>query len=339
LKISEQIVLKNFQIESLISNNNYASAADYFFSSQMNSWEFLKKNYEALRNVQTKSFWFNGFKLKIQFNPGRIKSTSAEVDENSVKNRECFLCIKNLPEEQKGIKIRDDFILLCNPYPIFPQHFTISSFNHNPQRIIESFGELLELTRLLSPGYTVVYNGPACGASAPDHLHFQAGTKNFLPIENDIQLLKNDFGLIIREDEFITTSFIDDGLRRLISIESTEQKMIEKSFDKILKAYEKLSEAEPEPMMNILCYYDNEFGWNVIIFLRSKHRPECFYKNDSDRILISPAAIDLGGVVVTPREVDYIRTEKDLLQKIFSEVSLDKKTFSLLAEKVKAEFH
>jgi len=337
LKISEQIVLKNFQIESLISNNNYASAADYFFNSQINSWEFLKKNYEALRNVQTKSFWFNGFKLKIQFNPGRIKSTSAEVDENSVKNRECFLCIKNLPEEQKGIKIRDDFILLCNPYPIFPQHFTISSFNHNPQSIIESFGELLELAKLLSPRYTLAYNGPACGASAPDHLHFQAGTKNFMPIEDDIHQLKNDFGKVVQQDEFITTIFIDDELRKLIFIESTEQKELEKSFRTIYTTYKKILEEVVEPMMNIICSYNNDFGWSVIIFLRSKHRPECFYKTDLDRILISPAAIDLGGVVVTPREEDFIRTDKDLLLKIFCEVSVIKKTFSLLAEKVKTE--
>ena len=338
MKLSAQKFLNDAQIESFFSSNNYVSAADYLFNSQLNSWELLNKNYTALKNVQTKSFWFDGFKLKVQFNPERIKSTSAEVDENSVKNRECFLCVKNLPEEQKGIKIRDNFVLLCNPYPIFPRHFTISTFNHNPQRIIESFGELLELTRLLSTDYTVVYNGPACGASAPDHLHFQAGTKNFMPIENDIQQLKNDFGKIVQEDEFITTTFIDDGLRKLILIESAEQQMIENSFGTIYKEYEKISKTESEPMMNLLCNYDKEFGWSLIIFLRSKHRPECFYKNDPDKILISPAAIDLGGVVVTPREEDFVKVDKELLQQIFKEVSLDNETFSALAKKVKKGF-
>jgi len=331
-----QIVLEDFQIESLLNNNNYAAAADYLFNSQMKSWELLKKNYDALRNVQTESFWFNGVKLKVQFNPERFKSTSAEVDEDSVKNRECFLCVENLPDEQKGIKIRDDFIMLCNPYPIFPQHFTISSLNHKPQSISESFSEFLVMSRQLSPQYTLVYNGPACGASAPDHLHFQAGTKNFMPIENDIQQLKNDFGKIIQEDEIITTSFINDGFRRLILIESTEHKMIVKTFTRIYKAYEKLFQDDVEPMMNILCTYNSVFGWSVIIFLRSKHRPEYFYKNDPDRILISPAAIDLGGLVITPREEDFIRIDKELLQQIFREVSLDEKNFSLLAEKVKA---
>ena len=338
MKLPEQIVLKDFQIESLISNNSYADAADYLFNSQLNSWERMKENYNALKNIQTKSFWFDGFKLKVQFNPERMKSTSAEVDENAVKNRKCFLCIENLPDGQKGILLGDNFLLLCNPYPIFPQHFTISSLEHKPQQISDSFGEFLELAKLLSPRYTLVYNGPACGASAPDHLHFQAGTKNFMPIENDIQQLKNDFGKIVQEEEFITTTFIDDGLRKLILIEPTEQKMIEKSFRKIFKAFKKLSKAKSEPMLNILCTYNEEFGWSLIIFLRSKHRPECFYKNDPDRILISPAAIDLGGVVITPREEDFVRVDKELLLQIFKEVSLDKETFSALTKKVKKGF-
>jgi len=338
LKLPEQIALKDFQIENLISNNSYADAADYLFNSQLNSWELMKKNYNALKNIQTKSFWFDGFKLKVQFNPERIKSTAAEVDENSIANRKCFLCVENLPEEQRGILLLDNYFLLCNPYPIFPQHFTINAIKHKPQQISDSFREFLELAKLLAPRYTLVYNGPACGASAPNHLHFQAGTKNFIPIENDIQQLKNDFGKIIRDDELITTAFIDDSLRKLILIESTEQKVIENSFRKIIKAYDNLSKTESEPMMNILCTYNEEFGWSVIIFLRKKHRPECFYKTDSEKILISPAAIDLGGVVITPREEDFVRVDKELLQQIFGEVSFDRENFSVLAKKIINEF-
>jgi hypothetical protein len=339
LKLPEQIILDDVHIKNLISNSDFASAADYLFNSQLNSWGLQKKNYDTLQKVQTKSFWFDGFKLKVQFNPERIKSTSAEVDENSIKNRKCFLCIENLPEEQKGIFITDNFIILCNPYPIFPQHFTVSSLNHQPQMILESFSEFLELSKLLSPLYTLVYNGPACGASAPDHLHFQAGTSNFLPLENDIQQLKNDFGKIIQEGELITTLFIDDGLRRIVLIESTDKKKLEETFKVIFNLYEKLSEIKPEPLMNLICNYDLEFGWSVIIFLRSKHRPENFFKEDPQKLLISPAAIDLSGVIVTPREVDYLRVDKAILHQILNEVSLDKKTFSLLAEKVKAELH
>jgi ATP adenylyltransferase/5',5'''-P-1,P-4-tetraphosphate phosphorylase II len=330
-------IFNDLQSDGLISQNDYASAASYFFDSQLKSWPLMQKNYEARKNIQTKSFWFEGMKLKVQFNPERIKSTSADVDESSIANRSCFLCAENLPEEQKGILFRDNFILLCNPYPIFPQHFTIAALNHIPQRISEYFGEFLELSKLLSPLYTLIYNGPACGASAPDHLHFQAGTRKFIPIENDIQQMKNDFGNVIQDNKFITTTLINDGLHRIIFLESIEQSLLEITFQKIFREYENLSSSDPEPMMNLLCSYDKEFGWNVIIFLRSKHRPECFYKNDTDRILISPAAVDMGGLIVTPREEDFIRTNKDLLQKIFNEVSLHPKIFSLLTENIKAE--
>lgn len=339
MKIADEKILNDSQIQNLISNNEYSSAADYLFKSQLKSWLLMKKNYDTLKNILTKPFWFEGMKLKVQFNPERIKSTSADVNESSIAKRTCFLCTENLPEEQKGILLRDDFILLCNPYPIFPQHFTIAAIDHKQQRISEYFGEFLELSRLFSLNYTLIYNGPACGASAPDHLHFQVGTRQFIPIENDIQQMKNDFGATVQDNEFITTTFINDGLRKIIFIESFRQSLLEKSFRKIFREYENLSSAEPEPMMNLLCSYDKEFGWNVIIFLRSKHRPDCFYKNDPDKILISPAAVDLGGLIVAPREEDFIRTDKDLLQKIFNEVSFDQKTYSLLAEKIKTELN
>jgi hypothetical protein len=337
VKSLEEKIFIDPVIQNLIDQNDYAPAADHLFESQLKSWLLMKTNYDALKNIQTKSFWFDGFKFKVQFSPGRIISTSAIVDNNTISNRPCFLCVKNLPEGQKGIILRDKFILLCNPYPIFQKHFTIASLSHEPQRISEYFGELLELSKLLSPRYTLIYNGPACGASAPDHLHFQAGTKQFIPIENDIQQIKNDFGKMVQENESITTSFINDELRRIIFIESRDKSLIEKSFRRIFRIYEEVSSTEPEPMMNLLCNYDKEFGWSLIIFLRSKHRPDCFFKNDPDKILISPAAIDLGGLVISPRKEDFVRLDKDLLQQIINEVSIDQKTFSLIEEKIKAE--
>ncbi|MBK9097056.1 MAG: DUF4922 domain-containing protein [bacterium] len=339
MKLLDEKILNDSQIEFFIDNNDYSSAAEYLFNSQLKSWTLLKNNYEALKNVHLKSFWYEGFKIKVQFNLERIKSTSAKVDEDSIKNRKCFLCVENLPDEQKGLLLPDDFMLLCNPYPIFPQHFTICSVEHKPQRISKAFGELLEMTKLLSPKYSLIYNGPSCGASAPDHFHFQAGSKNFIPIENDIQQMKNDCGSIVQEEELITTSFINDGLRKIIFIESTDKSEIEKTFRVIYKVYEKLSSNTQEPMLNIVSAYDLAFGWSVIIFLRSKHRPEVFYKNEPDKLLISPAAIDLGGVVVTPREEDFHKIDKEILGQIFNEVSLDKTTFSRIEEKLKQKLN
>ena len=333
-----QKILRGSEVESFINQNNFAEAAKYLFHSQLNSWDLLRKNYDAMKFIQVKSFWYDGFKINVQFNTERITSTAAKVDDESVSKRKCFLCSENLPEDQKGILLREKFILLCNPYPIFPQHFTVSSLRHEPQRIDYSFKELLELTKLLSPDFSLVYNGPACGASAPDHLHFQAGTKLFIPIENDIQQLKNDYGIILKEDDKINISSINDGLRRLIFIESTEKSKIANSFKKILTVYKNFSANTVEPMMNIICSYDIEFGWNVIIFLRSKHRPECFYNEDPEKVMVSPAAIDLGGILITPREEDFVKIDKDFIRKILSEVSRNVESFSLLTEKLREKF-
>jgi hypothetical protein len=338
MNLPVQKLLNDPFVKNLIDQDNYAAAVEYLIHSQMNSWELLKKNYDALINVQIKSFWYDGFKIKVQFNPERMISTAAKVDVESVANRKCFLCIDNIPEEQKGILLRDKFLLLCNPYPIFPQHFTISLLKHEPQRIDENFPELLELTKLLASGYTLVYNGPACGASAPDHLHFQVGTKLFLPIEDDIQQMKNDYGIAVSTDEKMNVSFINDGIRRLIFIESNEQAKITSAFKKIFSVYKDVSVNTVEPMMNIICSYDIEFGWNVIIFLRSKHRPEYFFSEDPEKILVSPAAIDLGGILVTPREEDYAKMDEDLVWNILDEVLFDKKAFSILAKKLKDAF-
>lgn len=331
-------ILNASAVDLFIEQNNYAQAADYLFNSQLNSWEFMRRNYEALKNVQTKSFWFDGFKINVQFNPERIKSTSAKVDEESVANRKCFLCVSNLPEEQKGIPILDKYFLLCNPYPVFPQHFTIISFEHEPQRISEKFSDLLELAKLLFPSYSLVYNGPECGASAPDHLHFHAGTKLFMPIENDFHQLKNDFGTVLMEKDNITVFFIEDELRKIVLLQSIEKSELENAFHKILTTLKSLPSGKTEPMINIICRYDNEFGWSVIVFLRSKHRPKSFFAEGSEKILVSPAAIDLGGVLVTPREEDFRKLNKELISSIFKEVSLDQKNFSMLAKKLKDEF-
>ena len=327
MKISDPKIFSDQKIREFINQNDYASAAIYLFNSQLNNWELLKRNYEALKNVETKSFCFEGFKLKIQYNPERIRSTSAIVDEKSIANRPCFLCVNNLPEEQKGILLSNNFILLCNPYPIFPEHFTIAAISHIPQRISDHFSDFLDISNTLSPKYNLIYNGPACGASAPDHLHFQAGTKNFMPIENDIQQLKNDYGISIINDELITISFINDGLRRIIFIESTAKTLIEKNFKKILNIYEEFSKTESEPMLNLISSYNSEFGWSLIIFLRSKHRPGIFFKDDPDKILISPAAIDMGGLIIAPRKEDFNKINEKLLQKIIDEVSINSKTF------------
>ncbi len=317
----------NKQILNILNENEYANAAKLLLQIQIKEWDHLDDGYKNLSSLKTKSFRFDSYNIKIQFNAERIYSTSAKVDVDSIKNRSCFLCEKNLPEEQKGIKLLENYLLLCNPYPVFPEHFTIVTVNHKPQEISSSFIDFIMISKLLSDKYTVIYNGPQCGASAPDHLHFQAGTKYFMPIENDFHSIKNEFGDIILNSEELTITAADDGLRRFISLESNDDKILLKAFNNFYDIYSELNNNNSEPMMNLICNFDEEYGWRVIIFLRSKHRPSHYYLEGENRIMFSPAAIDLGGVCITPVEKDFEKINKKILKEIFNEVFLNRDGF------------
>ncbi len=328
----------NKQILTFLNENDYANAAKLLLQIQINEWDKLDDGYKNLSSLKTKSYKFDSYKIKIQFNAGRIYSTSAKVDLDSIKNRSCFLCEKNLPEEQKGIKLLENYLLLCNPYPVFPEHFTIVTANHKPQEISSSFSDFIMLSKLLSDNYTIIYNGPQCGASAPDHLHFQAGTKYFMPIENDFNSIKNEFGDTVLDNEQLILTVVDDGLRRFISLESNDDRILQKAFNNFYDIYNELNNNNGEPMMNLICNYEEEFGWRVIIFLRSKHRPSYYYLEGENQIMLSPAAIDLGGVCIVPLEKDFYKIDKDLLQSIFNEVTLTVNDFETLKLKLKNNF-
>lgn len=336
--MSESRIITNENVLALLKVEDYVNAAKQLLRLQRKDWSQLDSGYKNLISIKTKSFWFDGFKIGLQFNQGRFKSTSAKVDADTIQNRKCFLCDENLPIEQKGIKILPGYILFCNPYPVFPEHFTIVSIIHKPQEILSSFNDLIKISKILSGGYSLIYNGPRCGASAPDHLHFQAGTKQFMPIENDFHSLKNEFGEFIFEDEIGTITVIDDGLRRFISLETNDENMLSKIFNRVYKIYTRLNSGEGEPMLNIICNYYEDYGWNVIIFLRSKHRSFHYYLEEENRILLSPAAIDLGGVCITPAEKDYEKIDKELLKNILSEVSLNKESLEYIKTELKKEF-
>ncbi len=196
-----KVLTKDQIISNLVKENNFADAAKRLFEIQKEQWPMLSSGFKSLETVKSKSFQFDGFKIKAQFNAGRITSTSAKVDPKSISERKCFLCTENLPAEQKGILYNDNYIILCNPFPIFPTHFTLTHKEHQPQRILDTFSDMLDLSKDLSKYYSVIYNGPRCGASAPDHLHFQAGNKFFMPIDDEFHQIKNEYGKEIFEDE------------------------------------------------------------------------------------------------------------------------------------------
>jgi len=276
-----------------MSENKIQPAINQLFDEQLSNWELARNNYKALEQVKTKIVIVEGREYKVQFNPARIISSAAKVDAQSIKERKCFLCAENRRPEQKGIPFNERYTILINPFPIFPRHLTIPALEHTPQLIKSRFGDMLDLAQQLDD-YIIFYNGPKCGASAPDHFHFQAGNKGFLPIEKN----RNS--------------------QNIICIESDNKEEILNHFKKIYTSLPLIAE-DDEPMMNILAWYETG-KWIVCIFPRKKHRPACYSAKGEANLLISPAAVDLGGVFITPLEKDFEKITAEDISKILNEV-------------------
>lgn len=309
-------------------------------AQQKESWPLLNKGYKDLDRVEFKEFDFNGFRLKVQFNPGRIVSSSAKVDEKSIKERKCFLCLENLPEEQRAVSFNEEYNILCNPFPIFPEHFTLPNSGHVPQRIEDSFKVFLEFTRELGRDLTIFYNGPKCGASAPDHLHFQAGSKYFMPVDSVMENLDSSSELLFQDGELkvYTNTEYPAGF---LAFESAETANLERAFIKLYRVLEELNNAESEPMMNIIGNSGNG-KLRIAVFPREKHRPSHFFAEGEANILLSPASVDMGGVLITPLEKDFRKITKTDIEEIFSEISPSNEKFKILKkvflDKLTAEF-
>jgi hypothetical protein len=289
------------------------------FDSQLKDWNLASVNYQLLSKVKTRAVDFDGFRIFVQFNPERIRSSAAKVDAKSIHERPCFLCEKNRPAEQKGIQIGEDLVILVNPFPIFNRHLTIPTNRHTDQRIKGNFGQMLFLAKVL-PDFIVFYNGPECGASAPDHLHFQAGNRGFLPVETDFEKMK--LVKIIRENHRLETWYWSGYHRGMLTLRGEREENVIEAF---LDIYNKLAEMQPgksEPMLNILAYFSGN-KWVVHIIPRKLHRPTQYFAEEDKRILLSPASVDLGGVIIVPREEDFVKITAEDIIDIFSQVCMD----------------
>ena len=283
------------------------------------------KNY----GVRVKELNVNGIPYKVQFNPARIVSSGAKVDAKSIQERKCFLCPANLPPVQKGIPFGGHYHILVNPFPIFPRHLTIPELAHTPQRIASRFTDMLELAEALTE-YTIFYNGPRCGASAPDHAHFQAGNKGFMPIEKD---WRGQTAGKIADYRKAALWYLDDAPRATLVIESTSKEDAADLFDIIYRSLDVKPE-EDEPMMNVLVLYEAD-RWVVFVFPREKHRPACYTAEGEANLLSSPASVDLGGVFITPVEKDFLKITAEDVAQILSEVCLSATDFHKVRQRIR----
>lgn len=286
---------------------------------QLERWPRLESGYASLKSVQLREVRCGGFSAWLQFNPGRIVSTGANVDASSIRARRCFLCQEHLPPEQKGILYDDDFLVLCNPAPIFQDHFTISHVRHVPQSIEPFVPVMLRLADDLSPRATVFYNGPRCGASAPDHMHFQASPRGKIPVEQSA--VREDRREQVRSIRGVEIMRLRNLGREVLVMESAHAGALERVLVDVIRGLRNVLGGEEEPMVNILCSR-SEVDWRVILFPRSKHRPDVYFKEGDGKILISPAAVDIGGLIVTPLEKDFLTVDAATIESIFAEVSL-----------------
>jgi Domain of unknown function (DUF4922) len=284
-------------------------------AQQRETWPMLRDGAAGLAEVRYKKLAVRGSDVLAQFNPKRIVSTTARVDSATIGQRPCFLCPENLPPEEKGIEFGEDFIVLCNPFPVLRDHLVVTARRHIPQAIAGKFGALLDLSRELGAAWFTVYNGPKCGASAPDHLHFQACSREILPIIRDIDGWDR---APIQYGSAVESFTLREYRVNLIIGRGSEREALIGWFDGVLRQL--AGESDEEPMINLIVTGDGA-TWTVIVFPRSRHRPSCYYAEGDAKLTVSPAAIDLGGVLVVPQADHFERINAEDVEKIYAEVT------------------
>ncbi len=291
-------------------------------SEQKKTWQNLREGYELLKEVRERGLSCRGFSIRLQYNPGRIKSSTAVMDEKNQKEQPCFLCLDHLPESQKGIFYRKDYLILCNPMPVFSPHFTISHLDHRLQTIAEHIDTFLQLIADFGSGWIVLYNGPRCGASAPNHLHFQAAPSGNMPIEKEIREEKR-LTLMTKVDGILIYRVKDLG-REVLILEGDDPRAVGSVLNGYLNALKKVLTLKEEPMINIAGFHEKR-KWRLAVFPRRKHRPDVFFKDGDARVVVSPGVIDMGGLIITPMKKDFERLEGAAVKSIYKEVSLERK--------------
>jgi len=291
---------------------------DRLFERQARAWPQLAGGLAGLARAKTRRLRIDWFDVFIRHLPHRAASTKAPVDPESVAKRPCFLCAENLPPQEEGVPFDDDFTIYCNPFPVVDRHVTIAHRAHGSQSIANQFGTMLDLAAAL-PGYFVVYNGPQCGASAPDHMHFQAGSRELFPIERDTR--------------GITGVAIPNYRRNVFLLRGRERSALGERMDRAIGLLAEATSKLPEPLINIAVIHESG-EWVSYLFPRAKHRPEVFY---SGELTVSPGAIDLCGIFVVPLARDFERITRDAVAAIFREVTLPDGPFREVARELESK--
>ena len=306
------------------------SSISRFFNRQLEMWEDARHRFRDLKHVEVRQL---SDQLKVQFNPARIVSTGAKIDKHTLGERPCFLCERNRPKEQMTKQIDDHFQLLVNPFPILPVHFTIPATKHQPQSIYRHYGEMHRLLSLHSE-LMVFYNGPKCGASAPDHLHFQAGTTGVLPLQTNWQRLSRNLTDVISLNDEEKISVLRDFLVPAFVIISKSEDSDEELFHRLYRSMPMRGD-ESEPMMNIIAWRKGDEFISVVI-PREKHRPDAYFAEGEAQMMVSPGALDMAGLIITPREEDFSKINLDKATALLRECGISAEKTEAIVSNLKA---
>jgi hypothetical protein len=296
---------------------NIAQDVEDLFQRQVKTWPRLARGVEGLKHAETRRLAIDWYEVYVRHIPHRVASTTAAVDRESVAKRPCFLCSGNLDPEEEGVPFGSDFVIYCNPFPIVERHLTIVHKMHGAQRIANQAGNMLDVAAAL-PGYFFIYNGPECGASAPDHMHFQGGARTLFPIEKQTAHLPG-------------FAVLNYG-RSVLLFRHSDRSALTDRIDRAIQLLAGMTGKSSEPLINIACFYQLDH-WTVYLFPRSKHRPAVFY---SGELTVSPASIDLCGIFVVPFAKDFERITGDTIASIFREVTLPDEQVRDIASKLES---
>lgn len=304
---------------------------NHFFNRQLETWENVRENYRKLSHIQVRTIDFGEFHIDIQHNPDRIKSATAKIDASSLQARACFLCREHIPEEQLSLPYDEELEIRVNPFPIFDRHFTVPSTGHSPQRIHGHLEQMLDLARKYQE-YTIFYNGPESGASAPDHFHFQLAPRGIMPLEADTRHCHRET-IATASPNGPSIEYIPGYIRQNLILCGREKKFLMQAFEHVTGCMQGVVPGSMEPMMNLFAWH--EAGtWTLVIFPRRKHRPWQFFAEGEEHILFSPGCADFAGLIISPRKEDFERLDAPLLRDLFGQLTLDDKAWETLVERI-----
>lgn len=290
--------------------------AEQLFHEQLTEWDEFRQRVEQLDTIKLRSFDMGDYTIYAQYNPARAISSGAKLDAKSIAARKCFLCQENRPSVQKQQDLNERFILLVNPFPILKGHMTIPHKEHKVQEILPFIDDFISFCKTIST-HTLLYNGPQCGASAPDHLHFQAVSKGQLPFESEMQSVSTRVLSECKENKM--EEFVNYG-RKCIHIQCEQPAMASSYFQQLYKQLQMREGSESEPKMNLFGFYEKG-DYHLLVFPRKKHRPSQYFEEGEAYKMISPGAIDIAGILVLPRKEDFDNLTKEEILDVFSQVS------------------